>query len=396
MSAFARSPFVAAIIGGVVVAAVLIAFDVVGDDGGDGGPATVIRQAPVAAASSSAEVPGGGLSAREIYERDASGVVFVRAAASPAGSPFGQQQGQGEATGTGFVIDHEGHVLTNHHVVGDARTVRVGFGEQTVTARVLGGDPRNDLALLQVDPAEVRLTPLTLGDSSSARVGDPVLAIGNPFGLDRTLTTGVVSALQRQITAPNGFTIEHVIQTDAPINPGNSGGPLLDSAGRVIGITSQIATNGTSNGSVGIGFAVPIDTARRLLPELERTGTVAHAYLGISGVTVDESLTALDLGADSGVLVETVYADGPAAAAGLRGGTVETMIEGQELQLGGDVIQSFDGRPLRTMAELTEAIARRRPGDRVRLGVLRDGRTRELAVTLGTAPRTAPSAGGSP
>jgi S1-C subfamily serine protease len=394
MNAFVRSPFVAAVVGGMVVAVALLAFDVVADDPADG-TITVVREAVAPAAAAEA---GAALTAREIYERDAPGVVFVRAQAdaATAASPFGSSSSGARATtGTGFVIDAEGRILTNHHVVGDAREVRVRFGgERTVTATVLGRDPRNDLALLQVDPSEVELTPLELGDSSTARVGDPVLAIGNPFGLDRTLTTGVVSALQREITAPNGFTIEHVIQTDAPINPGSSGGPLLDGAGRVIGITSQIATDGRS--PVGIGFAVPINTARRLLPQLQRSGTVRHAYVGITGITIDDALDAVQLRADRGVLVQTVHAGSPAARAGLRGGTVESMVDGVEILLGGDVIETIDGRPLAEMSDLTAAIARRRPGDRVTLGILRAGERREVEVTLGTAPRTAPSAAGSP
>jgi S1-C subfamily serine protease len=398
MSAFVRSPFVAAMVGGLVVAVVLIAFDVVGDADGGGATTTVIQQAPVDAASSSAE-QSDAPTPRHIYERDAPGVVFVRAqaSASASSSPFGQQGSGDETSGTGFVIDEQGHILTNHHVVGDARTVRVGFSDdRTVTARVLGNDPRNDLALLEVDPDEVDLSPLELGDSSSARVGDPVLTIGNPFGLDRTLTTGVVSALQRQLTAPNGFAIEHVIQTDAPINPGNSGGPLLDGAGRVIGINSQIATNGTSSGSVGIGFAVPINTARRLLPQLMQTGTVEHAYLGITGMTIDDTLADVQLSVDRGVLVQTVHADSPAARAGLAGGTVESMVDGHEIQLGGDVIQTLDGEPLEAMTDLTAAMAERRPGDRIRLGILRGGATRTLEIRLGVAPRTLPSVATTP
>ena len=388
MRAFARSPFVAAVLGGVVAAAALIAFDVVADD--PDGAVTVVRETAAPAAATA----DGALTAREIYERDAPGVVFVRAERAGAAPALGAAP-SGVATGTGFVIDGEGRILTNHHVVGDAREVRVRFGdERTVDATVLGRDPRNDLALLQVDPGEVELTPLELGDSSTARVGDPVIAIGNPFGLDRTLTTGVVSALQREITAPNGFTIEHVIQTDAPINPGSSGGPLIDGAGRVIGITSQVAADG--RGTVGIGFAVPINTARRLLPELQRRGTVRHAYLGITGITIDDALDAVQLRADRGVLVQTVHAGSPAARAGLRGGTVESMVDGVEILLGGDVIASVDGAPLAEMSDLTAAIARRRPGDRVTLGILRAGRRREVAVTLGTAPRTAPSTAATP
>jgi S1-C subfamily serine protease len=391
-----RSPLVAALVGGAVVAFALLVLDV----GGSSTTTTVVQQAPVAMtdAQGSASAAGDGLTAHDIYERDAPGVVHVRselrASASP--TPFGTDQG-GEATGTGFVIDAEGHILTNYHVVQDATSVSVGFDDnRVVPARVLGTDATNDLALLQVERDGLKLSPLELGDSSTAQVGDPVLAIGNPFGLDRTLTTGVVSALQRQITAPNGFTIQHVIQTDAPINPGNSGGPLLDVAGRVIGINSQIITGGSGNGNVGIGFAVPINTAKKLLPQLKQTGSVVHAYLGITGATIDASLADLQLKVDRGVLVQTVTADGPAAKAGVHGGTIESQLGGARIMLGGDVIQTFDGRAVDSMSDLTAEIAKHGPGDTVRLGILRSGDGRQLRVTLGTAPSVAPSQTQSP
>jgi S1-C subfamily serine protease len=386
-----RSPFVAALIGGAIVAVALVALDV----GGGTSTTTVVQQAPVASSGTrTAAAAERGLTAHDIYERDAPGVVYVRSElrSSASSSPFGTDQSGGEATGTGFVIDGDGHILTNYHVVEDATSVSVGFDDnRIVPARVLGTDATNDLALLDVDPSGLKLTPLQLGDSRTAQVGDPVLAIGNPFGLDRTLTTGVVSALQRQITAPNGFAIQHVLQTDAPINPGNSGGPLLDAAGRVIGINSQIITGGSGNGNVGIGFAVPINTAKRLLPQLKQSGSVVHAYLGITGATIDASLADLQLKVDRGVLVQSVEADGPAARAGVHGGTIESQLGGARIMLGGDVIQSFDGRQVDSMSDLTGDIAKHAPGDPVRLDVLRSGRAKQMTVTLGTAPRTAPS-----
>jgi S1-C subfamily serine protease len=395
------SPLFAALVGGAVVAAVMVVLDV---GSGDGGTTTVVQQAPVASPSSEGggdaarAAAAQGLTAHDIYERDAPGVVHVRSELRSSGgtSPFGTDQG-GEATGTGFVIDGDGHILTNYHVVADATSVDVGFDDnRSVPARVLGTDATNDLALLQVEPDGLRLSPLQLGDSSTAQVGDPVLAIGNPFGLDRTLTTGVVSALQRQITAPNGFTIQHVIQTDAPINPGNSGGPLLDAAGRVIGINSQIITGGSSNGNVGIGFAVPINTAKKLLPQLKQAGSVVHAYLGITGATIDASLADLQLKVDKGVLVQTVTSDGPAARAGLRGGRIESQVNGARIMLGGDVIQTFDDSRIDSMSDLTAEIAGHRPGDRIKLGILRSGEQKQMSVTLGRAPREAPSQTQSP
>jgi S1-C subfamily serine protease len=386
-----RSPFVAALIGGAIVAVALLVLDV---GGGDGRTTTVVQQAPVASPSGTRPAAAEeGLTAHDIYERDAPGVVHIRAEvkASTATSAFGTDQG-GEATGTGFVIDGDGHILTNYHVVADATSVSVGFDDnRVVQARVLGTDATNDLALLRVETDGLKLAPLQLGDSKTAQVGDPVLTIGNPFGLDRTLTTGVVSALQRQITAPNGFTIQHVIQTDAPINPGSSGGPLLDAAGRVLGINSQIVTGGAGNGNVGIGFAVPINTAKKLLPQLKQTGSVVHAYLGITGATIDASLADLQLKVDEGVLVQTVEPDGPASKAGLHGGTIESQLDGSRIMLGGDVIQSFDGSEVDSMSDLTGDIAQHKPGDRIRLGILRGGKSKQVSVTLGTAPRQAPS-----
>ncbi len=386
-----RSPFVAALIGGAVVAVALLVLD---GGGGGGTTTTIVQQAPIASTQASSSSAGdAGLTAHDIYIRDAPGVLYVRSVlgSSSSNSPFGTDQGGGEATGTGFVIDSSGNILTNYHVVEGATSVSVGFDDQRVVpARVLGTDPTNDLALLHVDPSGLKLVPLQLGDSKTAQVGDPVLAIGNPFGLDRTLTTGVVSALQRQITAPNGFAIQHVIQTDAPINPGNSGGPLLDAAGRVIGINSQIISGGSGSGNVGIGFAVPIDTAKKLLPQLKQSGSVVHAYLGITGATIDASLADLQLKVDRGVLVQTVEPRGPAATAGLRGGTVDSQVNGARIMLGGDVIQSFDGRAIGSMSDLTGDIASHKPGDRVSVGILRSGSAKQLTVTLGTAPRQAP------
>ncbi len=400
MSKLLRSPFFAALIGGLVVAIALVATGV-----GGGKTTTVVQQSPIATATPSSSSSGsssgssstdGGtpLTAHDIYVRDAPGVVFIRSRiVQNVQSPFGlgPESQSSEATGTGFVIDGSGHILTNYHVIAGASNVTVGFDDnRTVQAKVLGTDPQNDLALLSVDPSGIKLSPLTLGDSSSAQVGDPVLAIGNPFGLDRTLTTGVVSALQREIQAPNGFAIQHVIQTDAPINPGNSGGPLLDAAGRVIGINSQIETGGSGNGNVGIGFAVPINTAKRMLPELKRSGTVVHAYLGITGVTIDQSLADLQLKVSHGVLVQSVQAGGPAAQAGIHGGSIESQVNGQSLVLGGDAIVSLNGKPVASMDALSGQMARMRPGDKLSVGLLRSGNPKTVVVTLGKAPAQAP------
>ena len=245
---------------------------------------------------------------------------------------------------------------------------------------MIGKDPDTDLAVLSVSPKGPALHPLALGDSSTVRVGDPTVAIGNPFGLERTLTTGVVSALQRRITAPSGFAIEDVIQTDAAINPGNSGGPLLDATGRVIGVNSQIATGDGSSGSVGIGFAVPASTVRRVLPELETVGRVRRPFLGIRGRA-----------AKGGVLVEDVPPGTPAARAGLRGGDREALDQrdGSVVLLGGDVLTRIDGRPVADMDDVHSMLTKRRPGQKVALELQRDGKQVTVSAELGErrAPR---------
>jgi S1-C subfamily serine protease len=310
-----------------------------------------------------------------------------------APSPFSPFEGEeprggGVATGSGFVVDGEGRILTNNHVVEGASkiTVKLGSSNATHGAEVVGTDPASDLALLKVDAPSDQLHPLALGDSSEVRVGDPVVAIGNPFGLDRTVTSGIVSALQRQIQAPNGFSINHVIQTDAAINPGNSGGPLIDAAGNVIGINSQIATGG-GGGNVGIGFAVPINTAREVVNEIEQNGKVEHAYLGINGGTITPELAkAVNLPVDKGVLLAEVVKGGPADEAGLRGGSTEATIEGARFELGGDIITEIDGEPIASMEDLIDIVDAARPGDEMELTVLRQGETKTIAVTLGNRP----------
>jgi S1-C subfamily serine protease len=384
-----RTTLLAAVLGGAVVAAVLLLVGV-GDDGGK--TTTVIQQAPLSGRNA-ADGSSRGLTAREIYRRDAPGVVNVRAQiVQQVESPFdlSPQERRGESSGSGFVIDREGHVLTNAHVIEGASRVTVQLNDnKSAEARVVGKDSSTDLALLKVDPDGLDLKPLQLGDSRSVQVGDPTIAIGNPFGLDRTLTTGVVSALQREIRAPNGFSIRRVIQTDAAINPGNSGGPLLDAAGRVIGINSQIATGG-GNGNVGIAFAVPVNTAKQVIPQLKSSGTVQRAYLGITGRTIDESMARLNLAADRGVLVQEVQPGSPAAKAGIRGGDVTGTFDGSDIALGGDVITRVDGRAVETMEEVAEIIDSKKPGDGVTVGVLRDGRRRTVTARLAQRPGSAP------
>jgi S1-C subfamily serine protease len=382
------SPFVAAILGGGVTAGVLLGAGVVDD----GKTTTIYQQSPLAATRpASDDGAASGLTAREIYKRDAPGVVFIQARTLQATqSPFdffGNGTPDREATGSGFVLDRDGHILTNAHVVNGATSVTVRFGDKKqVDAEIVGKDESTDLALLKVKTEGLDLHPLALGDSKTVAVGDPTVAIGNPFGFDRTLTTGVVSALQRQIQAPDGYTIENVIQTDAAINPGNSGGPLIDAGGRVIGINSQIATGGSGNGSVGIGFAVPIDTAKKVVTDLREHGRVERPWLGVQYVPIDDSLKALDLPSDHGLLVQSVEPGGPASHAGMRGGTDPVDLNGSSLTLGGDVITKIDGRDVKTAEDVRVVLEDKQPGDSIEVVVVRGGGEKTLDVELGNRP----------
>jgi S1-C subfamily serine protease len=354
---------------------------------------TLVQQAPFGA-TSNANDGDAGLTAGDIYKRDAPGVVFVRSQiVQRTQSPFDfglPQEQQGEATGSGFVVDQAGTILTNAHVVNGATKVTVQFqNKESVEAKVLGKDESTDLALLKVDPTGLKLTPLTLGSSKGVQVGDPAIAIGNPFGLERTLTTGVISAVQRTIQAPNNFQIDDVLQTDAPINPGNSGGPLIDATGKVIGINSQIATGGSgSQGSVGIGFAVPIDTAKQIIPDLKQSGRVDRGYLGIVSATVDKTLKDLNLPVDHGALVQSVAPGGPADKAGIRAGDLPATLDNHPIQLGGDIITKIAGKEIRTKDDLQAAVADRKSGDRVKVTLWRASKVKTVEVMLGERPNT--------
>jgi putative serine protease PepD len=298
----------------------------------------------------------GALDAVQVYAQAKGSVAYISS-----------RTPQGEATGSGFVVSEEGLIVTNAHVVEGATavTVKVGGGA-THPATVVGRDESTDLALLRVQNAQGEtFTPLHFADSSQLEVGDATYAIGSPFGLDNTFTSGVVSALDRQIDAPNGFAIDHVIQTDAPINPGNSGGPLLDDHGRVIGVNSQILNGGGSseNGNVGIGFAIPSNTVRAIVAQLEASGHVEHAYLGVQLAPTESG---------SGAQVAGLASDGPAAHAGLQPG---------------DTITALDGTPVRDASALAAAISAHKPGDAVRLTVERDGARQTLSVTLSSQPQ---------
>ncbi|HET7574713.1 MAG TPA: trypsin-like peptidase domain-containing protein [Solirubrobacterales bacterium] len=396
MKQFFGSSFGSALLGGAVVAAFGWVAIAAGWIEAEGGSTTTI--AAPATAPISVQDDGDANLINQIYRRDGKGVAFVEASRKSEApsdfNPFGEPEGEGGgvATGSGFLIDTEGHIVTNSHVVEGATKVQVTLGadETSHDAEVIGTDPATDVALLKVDLPVERLHPLALGDSSKVRVGDPVIAIGNPFGLDRTVTAGIVSALQRQIQAPDGFSISHAIQTDAPINPGNSGGPLIDASGSVIGINSQIQTGGGS-GNVGIGFAVPINTARDVVEQLKRDGEVEHAYIGISGGSITPQIAkALKLPVDKGVLVNEVVEDSPAEEAGVEGGDTEATIEGAQVNLGGDIIVEVDGEPIESMEEVIDAVNAARPGDKMELTLLRgDDEEKTVTVTLGVRPDSA-------
>jgi putative serine protease PepD len=322
----------------------------------DGSSITTVVERSTTATSRST---GGGLDAQSLYAATSAGVVDI----SVRGA-------QGSGSGTGFVVDKDGHIVTAAHVVDNADSVTVKFQDGTTrTAKVLGKDDATDVAVIAVDASGLTLHPLTLGSSSSVKVGAEVAAIGDPFGYTRSLSTGIVSGVDRTIGAPNGFTVAHAIQTDAAINPGNSGGPVLDADGNVIGIADQIATGGGADQSAGVGFAVPIDLVKSSLNTLVSGGTVQHAYLGIS--TGD--------GSSAGAAISAVTSGGPAADAGLRGG---------------DVITSFDGRSVSDSNGLVAAIAAHQPGDKVKLTVKRGSGTQELTVTLGKQPTQRSGTGG--
>jgi S1-C subfamily serine protease len=368
----------------LVIGTVLISTNVIET----GETKTVVRETPVT--QPTATSTGGAGRVRDIYKQEGRGVAFISAhgVTSDQSSPFGTPQ-QGDATGSGFVVDKDGYIVTNAHVVEGADSVDVSFEENgdSVGAEVKGIDTSSDVAVLKVNPSDVKnLTPVPLGDSSKLQVGDPVIAIGNPFGYSRTVTTGIVSGLQRQIQAPDGFTISNVIQTDASINPGNSGGPLMDANGRVIGINSQIATGG-GEGSVGIGFAVPINTAKKLLPDLKAGETIERAYLGVRMSTVTPQLADdLNLGTDHGVLVVEVTPDSPADKAGLRGGRTDTS---QGIPAGGDVIVAIDGKPMRDDKAVATTIAAHKPGDSVAIEYYRGNDKKTVTVDLTKRPASA-------
>jgi putative serine protease PepD len=368
--------------------------------GFDADTTTVVapQASPSAARIPVAESRGKALTVNQIYRRAAPGVVQVTAteiSSSPNvdpffGVPFPSQQ-QSQALGSGFVIDKAGHIVTNYHVVEHARAVDVSFSNSaSMKAKIVGTDPSTDIAVLQVDAHSRALTPLTLGDSDAVHVGDSVVAIGNPFGYDRTVTAGIVSALQRVIQAPNSYSIDHVIQTDAALNKGNSGGPLLNANGNVVGVNSQITTGDSgSSGNVGIGFAVPINTVKTVAAQIIRTGHAEHAFLGISAQPVTVNAAKLfRLPVSHGLLVARVQPGSAAAKAGLSAGTQNATLAGETYPLGGDLIAQIDNSPLYSINQLRDVLGQKKPGDGVKLDVYRGDQQRTVTVTLGRQPST--------
>ena len=346
---------------------------------GDGTTTTTTVTTATTAAAAQRSDASTGLDARALYANANPGVVDITSrgitsSSSGGGSPFGGPSQSATATGTGFVVDGKGHIVTAAHVVEGASSISVKFQDGTArTAKVLGTDEATDVAVLAVDPSGLTLHPLALGSSASLAIGDQVAAIGDPFTYDRSLSTGVVSGLDRTISAPNGFTVAHAIQTDAALNPGNSGGPVLDASGRVIGIVDQIATNGSSQTSSGVGFAVPIDLVRSELSKLEAGQTARHAYFGVS---------TSDLGTGTaGALIQSVSSSGPAASAGLRSG---------------DVVTRIGSAAIKGTNDLVAAVAAHAPGDRVQVTVKRGSSTRTVTVTFGTQPTQAAQSGQTP
>ncbi|MEP6892734.1 MAG: trypsin-like peptidase domain-containing protein, partial [Gaiellaceae bacterium] len=361
---------------------------------------TVVQREVAATPTTQATASISTLSINEIYRRSAPGVVQITSTSGAKtgtstdpffGTPFSSPSQQ--ALGSGFVLDKAGHIVTNYHVVQGATKIEVSFSDQSShSATIVGSDPSTDLAVLKVDVSARALTPLPLGNSDLAQVGDEVVAIGNPFGLDRTATAGIISAIQRRITAPNGFSIDHALQTDAPINHGNSGGPLLDAHGDVVGVNSQIETGGNATeGNVGIGFAVPANTVKNVVAQILASGKVEHAYLGVTVQDLGANLARLfHLPASSGVLVQTVQNGSGAQKAGIKGGTQQTTVAGESYKMGGDLIVSANNKPITSTGALRDLIAGFKPGDKLSLTLYRGTKKITVAVTLGRQPASPP------
>jgi S1-C subfamily serine protease len=379
----------AALLGGSVALGGAAALGKLGDK------TTIIREEAAPSSSAPASFQTGTReSINEIYRASAPGVVHIettlRAPQSSDffGNPFGTTTQTERALGSGFVIDRAGHIVTNYHVVRGATSIQVSFSNnERYRAKLVGSDPSTDIAVLKVDVQTSALKALPFGNSDAVRVGDQVIAIGNPFGLDRSVTAGIVSAVQRRIEAPNNLSIAHVIQTDAALNHGNSGGPLLNAQGQVIGVNAQIETGGTTEGNVGIGFAIPINTVKDVVAQLIKHGKVEHAFLGIEGKTLASPIAHLfHLPVTSGVLVASVRPGTGAARAGLKPATDQVTVQGESWPAGGDVIVTVDGEPIGSVERLIDVIAAKKPGDKIDVEVVRGSSHKTLTVKLGRQP----------
>jgi putative serine protease PepD len=354
---------IAVLLGGAITTGALAVTGTLGNDA---------STTPTVLPSSSSDASAGSttsIEAKAIYASASDGVVEITATGTGTSqpNPFGGGGGgsQSTATGSGFVIDGQGDIVTAAHVVNGASSLKVTFPDGTTrTATLSGKDNATDVAVLKIDPSGLKLHPLALGSSASLTVGDALAVIGSPFGYENSISTGIVSGLDRTIDAPNGYSVAHALQTDAALNPGNSGGPILDSSGRVVGIADQIATSGSADQSAGVGFAVPIDLVANELKPLEAGQTVKHAYLGVS--TTDSPGT-------TGAVIASVASGGPAAGAGLKAGDIVTGIDGKTIAGPGDVVAVIGGH---------------KPGDQVKVTVRRGSSTVNATVTLGTEPTT--------
>ena len=373
----------AAVLGGGVALGGAAAFGKLGET-------KVIESSRPVAAASVAFQKARGRTINEIYRAAAPGVVHITATGQTS-DLFGGTQEQ-QAVGSGFVIDKAGHIVTNYHVVEGASSVDVSFSNnESMKAKVIGKDPATDIAVLKVKAPSRALKPLTLGDSSAVRVGDQVIAIGNPRGYDRSVTSGIVSAVQRSITAPNQVsTIGHVIQTDAALNHGNSGGPLLNANGEVIGVNAQIAPS-SSNANIGIGFAIPIDTVKQVTSALIDHGKVEHPFLGIEAKAIDPQIAQIfHLPSDHGLMLARVIKGTGAAEAGLKAGTTEVVVEGESWPAGGDLIVKADGRTMKSIDNLRDVIADKKPGSSLKLELYRGAKEMTATVKLGRQPASPP------
>ncbi len=401
--------FVAGAIGGVVGAALLILVLVVlgvtdvtktvtvtPTPVAVAGPGASPEAVPTLEASPGAASPGATLTPTQIYDREATGVVEITSTFPTAGTDvFGQSVGGGVAVGSGFVVSRQGYILTNAHVVFDSghRATKLtvmfkGTGSQTrtVSGAIVGVDTQSDVAVIKVATQGLTLNPLPMGDSGAVQVGEPVVAIGNPLQLEFTLTSGIVSAIHRDLSPQSGTNIFNGIQTDAAINPGNSGGPLIDASGNVIGINESIES--TTGGNQGLGFAVPIDTAKNSLGQIVRTGHVAYPWMGVTLQTLTPDLAkTFHYKVSEGALVSAVKAGSPAARAGIKAGTSTVTVQGQKFTIGGVVITAVNGKPVASAADLVQAVGAFKPGDTITLTTVdKQGAKTTVKVKLATRP----------